>query len=174
MSVTGLPAVVNDFNIYNSGNKLVGTSGETAIPDLEMKTETVSGAGLLGEIDVPVVGQFDNTAQEIKFRCINKDYFGLIDPTRPVELVLRGAIQMINPGTGATEYVGCRLIFRGLPAKVSIGTFKQGGAMDSSITLNLTYFCAELDGKKVIEVNKISPTYRVNGKDLLAPIKKLT
>jgi phage tail tube protein FII len=46
--------------------------------------------------------------------------------------------------------------------------------MDSSITLNLTYFCAELNGKKVLEVNKVSPTFRVNGKDMLAPIKKLT
>ena len=43
MAISGLPAVVNDFNIYNSGNKLVGTNGETAIPDLEPKTETVSG-----------------------------------------------------------------------------------------------------------------------------------
>ena len=173
MAISGIPAVVNDFNIYNSGNLLVGTSGETAIPDLEPKTETVSGSGLLGEIDVPIVGQFGNIAQEIKFRCINKDFFSMIDPTQPVELVLRGDVQMLD-GNGVISHVGARIVYRGIPAKMAIGTFKQGGAMDSSITLNLTYIKVELDGKEKLELNKVSPAFRVNGKDMLAPIKQLT
>lgn len=172
MAISGLPAVVNDFNLYTSGNKLVGTNGETAIPDIESKTETISGAGLLGEVDIPIVGQYGNNAQEIKFRCVNKDFFDLIDPTKPLELVLRGAIQMVT-GDGATEYVGVRIVYRGIPAKIAIGTVKQGGAMDSAVTLNLTYIMVELGGQQKLELNKVSPTFKVNGKDMLAAIKAL-
>ena len=80
---------------------------------------------------------------------------------------------MVN-GDGATEYVGIRIVYRGIPAKMSIGTVKQGGAMDSAVSLNLTYILVELDGQQKLELNKVSPTFRVNGNDMLAAIKALT
>ena len=46
--------------------------------------------------------------------------------------------------------------------------------MDSAVTLNLTYIMVELGGKQKLELNKVSPTFKVNGKDMLAAIKALT
>ena len=59
-------------------------------------------------------------------------------------------------------------------ALITIGTVKQGGPMDSSITLELTYILVEMDGKKKIELDKINGTFKVNNVDLLAKVKKLT
>ena len=53
MSIANIPEVINDFNIYHTGNKVIGVTGEVSLPDLEAVTETISGAGILGEIDVP-------------------------------------------------------------------------------------------------------------------------
>lgn len=49
MAIAGIPEVINDFNLYLSGNKLGGMTGEVALPDFEAMTSTTSGNGILGE-----------------------------------------------------------------------------------------------------------------------------
>ena len=51
MAIAGIPEVINDFNLYLSGNKLGGTTGEVALPDFEPITSTTSGNGILGEYE---------------------------------------------------------------------------------------------------------------------------
>ena len=174
MSIAGIPETIHDFNMYNTGNKLTGQTGEVPLPDFEAMTQTISGAGILGEYEAPIPGHFGSQELEIPFRVINEDYFKLISPTDPVELTLRGAIQYKVAATQKTDYMGMRVVVRGVCKKIAIGTVKQRGSMDSSITLELTYILIEMDGKKRLELNKISPTYSVNGVDLLAKVKQLT
>ena len=99
MALAGIPEVINDFNLYLSGSKLIGTTGEVALPDFEAITATISGNGILGEYEAPVVGHFGSMEQEIPFRCFNTDYFSLIDQTKAMELTLRGAIQTVDTTT---------------------------------------------------------------------------
>ncbi len=174
MAILGIPEVIHDFNIYNTGSKIIGLTGEVALPDFEAMTETISGAGILGEIETTIAGRYSSMEQEIPFRCIDDDYFKLIDPTNPVDLTLRGAIQYNVRANGSTDYMGMRVVFRGRCKKITIGTVKQGGPMDSSITLELTYILIEMDGKKKIELDKINGTFKVNNVDLLAKVNKLT
>lgn len=174
MAISGIPEVIHDFNIYNKGNKIVGLTGEVSIPDFEAVTETISGAGILGEIETTIAGRYGSMEQEIPFRCIDEDFFKLINPTKSVELTLRGAIQCNKKSDGSTTYVGMRIVYRGRCKKISIGTVKQGGPMDSSIAIELTYILIEMDGKKKIELDKINGVFKVNGVDLLARVKKLT
>jgi len=162
MAVAGIPEVIHDFNLYLSGNKLVGVTGEVAIPDFESLTETISGAGILGEIETVVAGRFGSMTQEIPFRVANADLFKMVDPTTPLELTLRGAIQYNIVANGAVDYVGMRVVFRGRTKKLAIGTVKQGGPMDSSIGLELTYVLIELDGETKVELDKINGVYKVN------------
>lgn len=174
MAISGIPEVIHDFNMYLSGNKLGGITGEVSLPDFEATTETISGAGILGEYEASIPGRYSSMEQEIPFRVINADYFKLISPSSPVELTLRGAIQYNVKSTGAADYMGMRVVFRGRCKKISLGTVKQGGPMDSSITLELTYILIEMDGAKKIELDKINGVFKVNNVDLLAKIKKLT
>ena len=172
--MAAIPEVINDFNMYNDGNKMVGVSGEISMAEFENMTETVSGAGILGEYEVPVAGRYGSTEQEIPFRVVDEDYFSLISPDDPVALTLRGAIQQTEKSTNAVNYVGMRVVFRGRCKKISIGTVKQGGPMDGSITIEVTYVLIELDGKKRFELDKVNGVCKVNGKDLLAKIHRLT
>lgn len=174
MAISGIPEVIHDFNMYLSGNKLAGITGEVSLPDLEAMTETISGAGILGEYETPVAGRYGSMEQEIPFRVINTDYFKMISPTTPVELTLRGAVQYNVKSTGAADYMGMRVVFRGRCKKIGLGTVKQGGAMDSSITLELTYILIEMDGAKKVELDKLNSVFKVNNVDLLAKIRKLT
>ena len=174
MAIAGIPEAIHDFNMYNTGNKLLGLTGEVAMPDFEAMTNTVSGAGILGEYETPIPGHFGSQVLEIPFRCINEDYFKMIDQSQAMELTLRGAIQHNLPTTQATDFVGMRVVVRGKPKTIKIGTVKQRGKMDSSISVELTYIYIEMDGKARIELDKINPTWKINGVDQLAKVKQLT
>lgn len=172
--VAGIPEVVNDFNMYRAGNKLVGVTGEVPIPDMEAISETISGTGILGEYNAPAIGHFSSMEMEIPFNVYDEDYFSLISPTDPVDLTLRGAIQITNQQTGAIDYVGTRIVVRGRATKVAIGTIKQGGKTDSNVTVELFYFMVEMNGQKRLELGKFTGVYNVNGKDMLSKVKTLT
>lgn len=93
MAIAGIPEVINDFNLYLSGNKLGGMTGEVALPDFEAMTSTTSGNGILGEYEAIILGHYGSMEQEVPFRCINEDYFKMVSPSKACELTLRGAIQ---------------------------------------------------------------------------------
>ena len=76
--------------------------------------------------------------------------------------------------TQSTDEMGMRVVFRGKPKKLAIGTVKQRASMDSSITLELTYILIEMDGKKRVELDKINGVYKINGIDKLAKVRRYT
>ena len=51
MSIANIPEIINDFNVYKGGSKLIGVSDEVTLPDFEAMTETISGAGIAGEYE---------------------------------------------------------------------------------------------------------------------------
>lgn len=60
-----IPTKINKYNVYNAGNRLLGMGEEVTLPSFEASSETVSGAGVLGEFDDPTVGYFSNMELEI-------------------------------------------------------------------------------------------------------------
>ena len=53
-----IPEVLNHYNVYNDkAKKLIGISGEIELGELEALTDTLEGAGVLGEIEDAVTGR---------------------------------------------------------------------------------------------------------------------
>ena len=95
-----LPEVLNNFNIYNdSGNKLIGVSGEVELPELEAITDTLEGCGVLGEIEDPVTGQFSSATIKIPFAVLYESLFSIMNTTKPPQLTLRASMQCMDPTT---------------------------------------------------------------------------
>ena len=91
-----IPTKINRYNVYNKGNRLLGVGEEMTLPDFEPSSETVTGAGILGEIDDPTVGYFGNQELEIPFRLLDKETADMMDMTKAVQLEIRGAQQTTN------------------------------------------------------------------------------
>ena len=53
-----IPSKINSFNVYKDGTRLIGISEEVTLPDFGSLTETLSGPGILGEVDDPTLGHF--------------------------------------------------------------------------------------------------------------------
>lgn len=172
MSVKTIPTKINRYSVYNRADRLLGMGDEMTLPDFETSSETVSGAGILGEIDDPTVGYFSNQEVEIPFRVLDQEAVDMLDMTRAVQLTVRGAQQTTNT-EGDIEFRQLRVVIRGRSAKFSPGKLKAGSAMDTKITLTLLYILIELDGKSVLELDKLNEVYKVNGVDVLAKIKEM-
>ena len=56
------PEIVNSFNVYIDGVKAIGTAPEITLPQITSETIDVSGAGILGKISAPNIGQFESTS----------------------------------------------------------------------------------------------------------------
>ena len=167
-----IPTKINRYNVYNRGNRLLGTGDELTLPSFEASTETVSGAGILGEIDDPTVGYFGNQEMEIPFRILDNEATDMLDMTKAVQLEIRGAAQTTN-SEGDIEYQGVRVVVRGRSNKFTPGKLKAGNPMDTSITLSILYILIELDGASVLELDKLNEVFKINGNDILAEVKEL-
>lgn len=165
------PEVINNFNVYNDGNKLLGITGEVTLPELNSMTATIQAAGILGEYETNVIGMFQNMQQEIPFRIINEEFFDLMRGDKQAALTLRGSIQNVDKQTGgAISTQGMRVVLRGRPVAAKMGQLKQGDLMNASITLGLTYILIEIGGQSKLELDKLNSIYKVNGEDVLKDI----
>ncbi|MCX4312113.1 MAG: phage major tail tube protein [Muribaculaceae bacterium] len=168
-----IPSKINSFNVYKDGTKLVGISDEVTLPDFESLTETLSGPGILGEIDDPTLGHFQSMEMEIPFRQMDKDLFILSDDISSVTVTLRGSIQYTVNDTGATAFKPMRVVVRGKNKGITGGKAKQGTGTGSSIKLELLYILIEIDNVTEIELDKLNFVYKVHGKDLLEKVRKM-
>lgn len=172
-NVLQIPEMVNDFNAYTGGNKMVGTSGEISLAEIQSMVQTVSGMGVLGEYDAPAVGHYSAINQEIPFRMLDSDFASILNPGSTVDITLRSANQYMNRTDGSVGYRGMRLVFRGRCTDFKPGTVKQAAQMDASVTISCTYVLVEIDGQNKFELDKVNGVCKINGVDVLAAIKAL-
>ncbi len=112
--MSSIPEVINRCNVYRNGNKMIGVSDEVQLAEFASITDTISGGGILGEIEtVVVVCQFSSMKQEIPFRILDDDIFALGNPLNVQELTLRASEQVTDQGTGGIKFQGLRVVFGG-------------------------------------------------------------
>lgn len=173
MSVPNIPSKINSYNVYNDAERLIGVGDEVTLPDFEAMAETISGAGILGELDDTTVGHFSNMEMEIPFRVLDREATDMLDMTKAVRLTLRAAQQALTV-EGDTEFRSMRVVVRGKSATLAMGSVQNANPMESSVTLNVSYILIEVDGTTLVELDKINPTFKVNGVDLLQKVREMT
>lgn len=154
------------------GNKLLADVTTITMPDLELLSETFRGAGVNGEIDLPTYGQFGSLVVEISHNGLSRDTiktFGM----ETQELEHRWASQVLDSATGEAEVVGKKLIFRGLPKKLGLGSVEPNKAEESSSAFELVYMKYVIGNDAVIEIDKLNDVFKVDGVDYSAAIRSV-
>lgn len=169
-----VPEVINAFNVYDGdGDQLVGVTDEMSMADLSSKVATITGAGIAGSYDVPVLGHFESITQDIPFRLLYKPIFKFANPMKQVGLTVRGAIQVTDKSTGVSDFAGFRYVVKGRCKTMTPGNLKPGEAMNSKISIEAVYILYEIDGEKLVEIDKLNNVYRIDGVDLMEKVRKL-
>jgi uncharacterized protein len=167
-----IPEKVVNYNVYDDTEKLIGISGEVTLPNLEVMSEAVSGAGILGEYESPTPGHFGSMTIEIPFRTLFQKSFSLMKH-RGRALVLRAAQQSYDVSQGVVSHRGLKITIKGLPKGLELGKLAVGAPTETKNTLEVLYLKIEEDGKKLLEVDKLNFVCEIDGEDLVGNIRNL-
>lgn len=169
-----VPEKINEYNVYTNGTKMIGLTEDVSLPEINMKTDTVEGPGIKGEIDSPTIGQFESMEATLKFLTLYSHAINMLNPNKTVNLTLRAAQQVYDrSGASGYDYKGLRVVLGGRSKKFNPGNVQRGKSMGAEVTIEVTKYLVEVDGQTVIDIDKLNERYIVNGEDLLAPIKAL-
>lgn len=169
--MNAIPEKVTAFNVYNEGERLVGVSGEVEIPSIEQMTSTISGAGILGEIDVANIGHVGALKIAIPFRALNAEATKLFEP-RSQTITLRANQSSHDVSTGTIIDKPLKIVVRGMPASFKTGKLSAGNPTDSEVELEIYYIKIEFAGAVLVELDKLNFIFVVNGKDWLAKVRE--
>lgn len=79
-NIANVPEIINNYNAYTNGNKLIGVTGEMELPSFDAITEEVSGAGVLGTYETSTPGNYSSLTQDVVFRILDEDIFSIMNP----------------------------------------------------------------------------------------------
>lgn len=167
-----IPSKINNYNVYDEADRLIGLGDEMTMPDLESISSTISGSGILGEIDDPAVGHFGNTDVDVPFRMLDPQSVKMLDNTKATKLTLRGAAEVLD-AEGNVDFQAMRVVMRGRCKKLAPGKVKLANQMETSVTLSLTYILIEVAGERVIELDKLNQVFKVLDNDVLAKVREM-
>ncbi len=167
-----VPEKISEANAYLDGTRMIGTGASADLPEINMKTSTISGGGINGEIDSPTIGQFEKLEQTVKFNVLFSSAMDMLSPKKTVDITFRAA-QQVYDKSGGYAFKGLRVVEKGRVKSFKPGKIEKSETMDAEITLELTYILIEVDGKSLLEIDKLNSVYKVNGEDMLAEINAL-
>ena len=159
-----------NYEVFLEGKRSLGMADIT-LPKIEYKTATLSGAGIGGEIEMPTPGQVGSMEIEINWRTINEENAKLL-AIRAHDLEFRGANENYDAGTGEIITEAVKVNVRALPKKGDLGTLKPADHTGTKSTMEVIYLKETIDGKRVIEIDKMNYIHYVDGTDYMAPVRK--
>ena len=135
-------SIIN-FKVYEDSVEYVGMAQAT-LPDLTALTQSISGAGIAGNVESVILGHFDAMTLGLNFRTVTDQSVKLSEPRRHT-IDLRVAQQDEDVVAG----------------KVVVRAVKH-----------ILVVILKSDGKKVREVDQLNFICYVNGTDYLADVRK--
>lgn len=165
-----IPEALIDLRVYLDDVNMLGIA-DAELPDLEAMTETVSGSGIMGEVDAPILGQYGSLTVKLKFRTLTNTLAALKAPGAHL-VTLRGAIQINDAGTGALTPVGVKCVVRGRTKKAGLGKLESAKPMDNEVEIEAAYLKLSLNEEEIIELDKYNYILKINGEDHMAPVRQ--
>lgn len=158
------------FAIYEDSIEKLGIT-EATLPDVEYMSETISGAGIGGELEEVITGMISAMTTTLNFRNVCPAAVSLAEP-RVHKIDLRTAQQVTDSKTGDTKVVSVKHILKLKPKKTSMGKVATASAGELSGDYATSYFKTTYNGKKVTEIDPANFICYINGVDYLAEVRK--
>lgn len=168
-----LPATIYKYRVYNDDEEMMGVGDELTLPDFESMSSTVAGAGIMGELDLPVLGMFKSMELEIPFTSLYSDFKSFAKVGHAANCTIRAATYNLGTEDSEPKAIGVRIAVRGICKKVTLGKVKAGEGTDTKTTIELTYIACYVDDQEVIVIDKLNDVYRVDGVDQLLNVSSL-
>lgn len=164
-----IPEKLTHYMAYRDGTEFLGTT-DVELPELAALTDTLKGAGIAGEIDSPVIGHFGSMETKLNFRTLAKQNISLM-AFKTHALDFRGSQQIYDAGTGAYIKQRIKVSMRVIPKSYTAGKLEVGAQTGTANGLETVYMKIEIDGKRVLEVDKLNFICFIDGADYLEEVR---
>lgn len=162
-------SVIN-FAVYEDSVEYVGMAGVT-LPNLAAIVQTLSGAGIAGNVEVPVLGHYDVMSLTLNFRTTTEHSVRLSEPRRH-NIDLRMAQQIEDTVAGEVKVQSIKHVLVVVPKTDTGGTVAPAAPTNGSGEYSVRYWATYIDGAKVREIDPLNFICKVNGVDYLADVRK--
>lgn len=162
-------SVIN-FAVYEDSVEYVGMAGVT-LPNLAAIVQTLSGAGIAGNVEVPVLGHYDVMSLTLNFRTTTEHSVRLSEPRRH-NIDLRMAQQIEDTVAGEVKVQSIKHVLVVVPKTDTGGTVAPAAPTNGSGEYSVRYWATYIDGAKVREIDPLNFICEVNGVDCLADVRK--
>ncbi len=170
MPVNVVPERLAAFRVYLDGATDLAGIADIQLPSIENMTEIVRGAGIAGEYESPTVGHFGSMVLTLNWRSVSKDMLRILRQ-KSQRFDCRGAFQDYEAAAGEHKIRQCRVVVQGITKKVDLGKFETGSPSDASTEIEVIYLKIGIDGKAVVEIDKLNHICIVDGVDYLAEVR---
>jgi len=158
-----------DFAVYEDSTEFVGMAS-AKLPNKNQKVVTLNGAGIGGDVEVPVPGQYDALLLELSFRAYTPRVASLREPRVHI-IELRVAQQNEDRVAGQVVQEGVKHVFKVIPKGVTGGTIAPASASDTTISFSVRYWGTYFNGKLIEELDPLNHIDVINGVDYAASVR---
>lgn len=169
-SANVIPDKLINAKVYMEGSSALLGVADIELPSLEYVTESMSGLGIAGELDTPVIGHFKAISLKLKWNTVNENAVILLAP-KTHQLDVRASVQKFDAGNGEFGTDAVKLVARTVPKKFGVGKAEPGKKMDSETELEVNYLKLSQGGKELVEIDKLNFICTIAGTDYLAQVR---
>ena len=162
-SISEVRAGTTNFEVYEEGHRYLGIA-TVDLPELSFKGIDVNGAGIAGEMNIPVAGMIEDAELTIHWREVSRNFTGLA-AYKAHNLTFRSAQHLYNAATGNIRQEALKILARGIPKKITLGKLEQASETESESVLGLDYIKIWVDGKVALEFDRFNYIYKVWRRD---------
>lgn len=166
-----VPERLTAFRVYLDGSNDMKGIADIQLPSFDAMTDTVKGAGIAGEYESPTLGHFQSMKLTLNWRTVPREIFSLLRQ-QAQRLDCRGAFQEYDAAAGQYRIRQTRIVVQGPPTKTDPGKFSTGATSDGSSEIEVLYIKVDIDGRNVVEIDKLNYKCVIDGVDYLADIRR--
>ena len=159
-----------DFAVYEDAIEFVGMA-QLTLPSLIQKVAVINGAGIGGDVEVPIRGHYDAMTVSMNFRAYTPRIASLREQRIHI-LECRVALQSEDRVAGVVIAESVKHVFKLLPKSKSGGNVAPASPSDTTIEFACRYWATFFDGKLLEENDPLNRIDTINGVDYYAEIRR--
>lgn len=159
-----------DYIMYEDGGAMIGVA-KISMNAITQKTTTVSGAGVMGDIEVPLGGMLEPMGLSIEFSSV-ADAALKLAKMKWHQVEWRVADQYFNSAVRNEDIEQLRYVAMIRPKSINHGDFATASAANVTGEYSMCYYAVYRNGKKIIEIDPLAHICNIDGEDNGAKIRK--